>query len=315
VFKAEDFTLLCIGLIKGLDYMELKSISDSVLYIPNASNIGIIKNGNDCILIDTGLDSGTGKQILPLLSQKGLQVKAIINTHAHADHYGGNRIIKEKTNCLVCAPAIEAAIIENPILEPTSFFSGANPPTDLKNKFLMAEPCKVDKIIEEGSLELEGLSLKIVALKGHSINQIGVAFEDMLFCADSFFSKETIEKHKIPFFTNIKETKKTLNTLKESTYKTYVPSHLQPTSNPAASINENLRALEKIESNLFELIVEENSIEQLLKGLCLKMEIKIGSMQQYCLLKTSLLAFLEYLHANRKVDYVVENNQLHWIRN
>lgn len=292
--------------------MELKNISDCVAYIPNASNIGVIKDGNECTLVDSGLDAETGKKILALLSQQGIKIKNIINTHSHADHCGGNKFIKEKTNCEVYAPRIEASFIENPILEPACFFSGANPINNLKNKFFMAEPCKVDKIIDGGELKIGQAPIQIVPLPGHSINQMGIAVEGTFFCADSFFSKETIEKHKIPFFTNIEETKKTLNAIKEMNYKLFIPSHLQPQTNLVKIIEENLQAIENLEANILKLSEEEKSTEQILKELCCKMELKISSVQQYYLLKTAIMAYLECLCKKGQLKIKIEKNILAW---
>jgi glyoxylase-like metal-dependent hydrolase (beta-lactamase superfamily II) len=79
--------------------MELKKITERVYYIPNPANIGVVKDGEkSAILIDTGLDDDTGKKVLRLLEENNLFVKAIINTHSHADHCGGNRYIK-KNKC------------------------------------------------------------------------------------------------------------------------------------------------------------------------------------------------------------------------
>ena len=50
--------------------MELKKVTDLVYYIPNATNIGVVKDGEgSVILIDSGLDNDTGKKILKLFSQ------------------------------------------------------------------------------------------------------------------------------------------------------------------------------------------------------------------------------------------------------
>ena len=113
-------------------------LSEKVYYIPNLANIGVIKDGNNAILIDSGLDDNTAKKILKVLEKENLILKAIINTHSHADHCGGNAYLKEKAQVKIYAPEIESGIIENPILEPLYLFSGANPISDLKNKFLMA---------------------------------------------------------------------------------------------------------------------------------------------------------------------------------
>ncbi|MGC8940941.1 MAG: MBL fold metallo-hydrolase [Candidatus Nanoarchaeia archaeon] len=108
--------------------MELKKITEQVYYIPNPANIGVVKDGEkSAILIDSGLDDDTGRKILRLLEKNDLFVKAIVNTHSHADHCGGNRYIKEKTNAMIYAPEVESAIIQYPSLEPLYLFSGASP--------------------------------------------------------------------------------------------------------------------------------------------------------------------------------------------
>ena len=69
-------------LVELVSYLQL---SDKVGYIPGGVNVGVIQNGNAVILIDTGLDKDNGKKILRLLHEHELTLKAIINTHSHAD--------------------------------------------------------------------------------------------------------------------------------------------------------------------------------------------------------------------------------------
>ncbi len=67
--------------------MELKKITEQVYYISNSLNFGVVKDGEgSAILIDTGFDDDAGGKILKVLEEAGLSVKAIINTHSHADH-------------------------------------------------------------------------------------------------------------------------------------------------------------------------------------------------------------------------------------
>jgi len=207
--------------------VELKQITEDVYYIPNPTNIGVIRDGETAILIDSGLDDDTGKRILRTLEKYGLSLEAIINTHFHADHCGGNAYLKEKTGAKIYAPEIESAIIQYPYLEPFCLFSGANPIKDLKNKFLMAKPSQVDYVIKnnEDKLSFDEIEVGIVRLPGHSPNQIGIEIEDILFCADSVFSEDILRKYKIPFCVDIDKQKKTLNFLKNIKYRFYVPSY------------------------------------------------------------------------------------------
>ena len=64
-------------------------------------------------------------------------MKAIFNTHSHADHIGGNRYLQFQTGCSLYASGIECAFTRELLLEP-AFLYGGNPPRDLRHKFPMA---------------------------------------------------------------------------------------------------------------------------------------------------------------------------------
>ena len=123
--------------------MELIKVGEKTYYIKNNTNIGIYKvNDNDVYLIDTGNDKDAGKKVLKIVADQGWSVKGVISTHSHADHIGGNRIIQDRTSCIVLANKIEKCFTEYPVLEPSLLY-GAYPLKDLTNKFLMAKESNV----------------------------------------------------------------------------------------------------------------------------------------------------------------------------
>jgi len=292
--------------------MVLTKLSEKAHYIKGPANIGVIKSNSKCILIDTGIDEESGKKILKDLEKSGLLVEAIINTHSHADHCGGNSYIKKKTNASIYAPPIEAEIIRNPAMEPFYFFSGASPPKDLLTKFIMAEPSVVDFIITGEELTIGDTKISIIPLQGHSPNQIGVACDGVLFCADAVFPKEIIEKYKIPFFTDIDKTRGTFKTLKESSYDYYVPSHAEATSDIAELVDINSRAVDRIEGSILELLGSGKTADQVLKELCDSYSIEMKTTQQYYLNRTAVMAYLSSLLNNGKLKSYPKENLLLW---
>jgi len=52
---------------------------------------------NGVLLIDSGSDKDAAKKILRICAEKGWTVSAILATHSHADHIGGNQVIQNKT--------------------------------------------------------------------------------------------------------------------------------------------------------------------------------------------------------------------------
>jgi glyoxylase-like metal-dependent hydrolase (beta-lactamase superfamily II) len=294
--------------------LELREITETVGYIPDAVNIGVIRDGSEAIIVDTGLDRGTAKEILKTLEGDGLSVKAVVNTHHHADHIGGNAYIQGRTAAAIYASEVEAALIESPILEPTYLFSGASPIQGLRNRFLLAKPSKVDHVIQGDRLAIGGVEMGIVGLAGHSPNQIGVAVDGVLFCADTVFSMRVVEKYKLPFVQDVAGLKESLRTLKESSYDRYVPSHAGAKTDITELADANLGAIHGIEEMVLDILVEPRTTEGVLAGLCEVTGLEIGRAQAYYLNNTLTMAYLSSLCAEDRVKTVFEGNLLHWVK-
>ncbi|AOT68402.1 MBL fold metallo-hydrolase [Geosporobacter ferrireducens] len=296
--------------------MELKRITEKIYYIPNVVNIGCIVHEDNAILIDTGLEDHTGKKILNTLKKEGLKVTAVINTHSHADHCGGNAYIQSQTDAKTFASEIEEAIIRYPYLEPLYLFSGAHPLKSLQNKFLMAKPSKIDYVIKEREAVLEvcGLELGIVFLPGHSPGQMGIAFENVLFCADAFVSSEVLDKHKIPFNVDIVKHRKTLNYLKNSTYGYYIPAHSSPVSDITDVVEKNIARLDEIDSTIIEQLKSEKSTEQIFQSVCTYYGIQVNNLSQFYLLQAAVAAHLSGLETQDLIEANTVDNLVFWKR-
>ncbi len=126
--------------------MELVRVGEKTYYIKNATNIGIYKiDDNNTYLIDTGNDKDAGNKILKIIDEQGWNVKGIINTHSNADHIGGNKVIQDRSNCIILGNNIEKSFTEFPILE-SSYLYGGYPFKDIRNKFLLAKESIVTSI-------------------------------------------------------------------------------------------------------------------------------------------------------------------------
>lgn len=294
--------------------MDLVKLTESVSYIPNTTNIGVIKTNSGVILIDSGFDDDTGKKILKCLQKEGLSLKVIINTHSHADHFGGNSYLREKTGALVYAPEIEASMIQHPIFEPFYLFSGAYPISDLKNKFVMAKPSPVEYFIgkQEKHLTVCETDIKIIPLPGHALNQIGVEKDGVFFCADSVFSGSVLEKHKIPFCVDTVAQRNTLEFLRESSYNIYVPSHGEPVHNIVQTANIYTGLINDVEKYSLEILSERMTGTRYLKEICSRFDIDIRTVQQYHLMNTIALAYLGSMHSQGLIEYILEENTLYW---
>ena len=66
----------------------------TVVSLPFEENTYIVwlSGRDDALVFDPGLQP---ELILEVLVEQGLRVSAIVNTHGHADHIGGNAALKE----------------------------------------------------------------------------------------------------------------------------------------------------------------------------------------------------------------------------
>jgi glyoxylase-like metal-dependent hydrolase (beta-lactamase superfamily II) len=74
--------------------------------------------GENSLLLDTGFASTPADVIIPYLENISLPIRRVtmaINTHADADHHGGNRLIKERSpETLLACGELDRAVIEDP---------------------------------------------------------------------------------------------------------------------------------------------------------------------------------------------------------
>lgn len=74
--------------------------------------------GDNVLLLDTGTSSTPGEVILPYLKQIGISPERLtfaVNTHADADHHGGNAALKRAAgNVLLACGDADRAVIEDP---------------------------------------------------------------------------------------------------------------------------------------------------------------------------------------------------------
>lgn len=77
--------------------MELARLTERVLWVHGPANVGVILLENSNVaLIDSGCDTSFAEKLFELLSDYRFKVSHILNTHAHADHIGGNSFFLKK---------------------------------------------------------------------------------------------------------------------------------------------------------------------------------------------------------------------------
>ena len=301
--------------------MQLTQFGEHTWVIQGGANIGVIAYGERCLIIDSGMDKDIGRDILNQVKKLGLAPSALLVTHAHADHFGGAQYLVRQTGLKVYASRVEAAVMSGPILEPLYLFSGATPPRELQHKFLLAKPCLVDTVLEGNEQSVDHIPLRVIPLPGHSIEQVGVAFGDTFFVGDAFFTPEILDKHRIPFYTDIQTGLSTLTTLKThiESFKYVVAGHGEiytATEKADAAIEYTIERLESILEGIREALDDgkARTAGEVLKIVADAQGVQIQALPQYVLYNTTVQSALSTLYQRGEIYPLFQDNSLAWSR-
>ncbi|HLH63110.1 MAG TPA: MBL fold metallo-hydrolase [Ktedonobacteraceae bacterium] len=300
---------------------QLIQLHKNVWVIQGGANIGVIAHDGRCLIIDSGMDRDAGRDILNQLKKLNLTPTALVVTHAHADHFGGAHYLVRQTGLKVYATRVEASVMAGPILEPLYLFSGAQPPRELQHKFLLAKPCLADIILAGNEQAVDDIPIEVISLPGHSTEQIGVAFGETLFAGDAFLIPEILDKHRIPFYTDVQAGLTTLTILKTraASFKQIVAGH----GAIATSAGQANYAIDYMVARL-EAILDQIRLAlsngdartgaDILSFVATALGAQISSLSQYVLYNTTLQSALSALYTGNEIAPVFQENQLLWQR-
>ena len=287
---------------------ELIQVSDNNYYVQSPAKIGLVKlNDTDVCLIDSGNDKDAGKKVRKILDANGWQLKAIYNTHSHADHIGGNQYLQAQTGCRIYALGIECDFTNHPVLEP-SFLYGAYPPKDFRHKFLMSPECDAEHLTKDVLPE----GFEMIPLPGHFFDMVGFrTSDDVVYLADCLSSKETLDKYQIGFIYDVGAYLNTLETVKTLKAKLFVPAHAAATEDIADLAQYNIDKVHEIAEKIIAICAKPVHFEKILQMLFAEYGLQMN-FEQYVLVGSTVRSYLAWLKDCGRLTARFEDNLLLW---
>jgi len=129
-------------------------------------------SGADGLVIDPADDVD---QIIALADQQKINIKYIVNTHAHVDHVMGNEEMKRKTGAKIIVHEEDASLLTRIPRSMLMMFGGRPSPP-------------ADQTVKDGDLIRVGnLTLKILHTPGHSPGGMCLHWDNVVFTGDTLF--------------------------------------------------------------------------------------------------------------------------------
>ena len=303
-------------------------LSEHISYLRMPTNIGLISlpgddGASDIYLIDSGNDGISGERILGFIKENfpGGKIRAVMNTHSHADHCGGNSYLARNAGAEIWASRGEAYLMEFPEIE-TQLIWGGTPIHDLRSKYLLADSCHVDRVFD-GEEEVSvpcgngvGLSLRVISLPGHYVDQVGFLLTDtdgkkVMFAGDALSGRNSIRKHWIQYLIDESEAKESLRKISEIEADFYVPGHGDIVTSVEGLAELNLLAILETENMIFDELKSPMTTEELLKAVADRSGITLRT-SQFCLIGSTLRSYLTGLYEEGRVSFEIVDNRMIW---
>lgn len=293
--------------------MEWLALTPRVGVLRGPVNCGtIIGERGQAIIVDSGMGSRSGRQIAEMLAERGLRPLAVLITHAHGDHAGGNAYLTRETGARLYAPVDEATWVRSPIWSLVFLFGGAEPVAGMATRRLLPEAAPVHAVVCEGTLRLAGVRVEALHLPGHTRGHMGYLVDGVLFLGDAL-ATETELASGLPYTYSVSLKLRTLERLESARADWYVPGHGEPRREIAALLQANREAIERACSAIRDLLAagpmgEEEVLARVLRWAGASPK----RMGDFSLMRATVLSHLSYLQGTGVVACEVQDGRVLW---
>lgn len=182
-------------------------------------------NDHEIVLLDTGYAKQDRADLVALLEEKHLRVRAILGSHSHNDHSGNHAYFQKKHGAEVILHDVEAAIVSDYSLMTVAYSPGTV--EDMKAHFsdLLLRADRAFRT-EDPCVEIDGAPFGIIPLPGHTPGHTGIVTPDQVFyVGDAVLSEAVLKSAKLPSTRDWAEDIATKERMRSMSYPKYILAH------------------------------------------------------------------------------------------
>lgn len=297
--------------------MELKHVYGSTYCLLGRTAIGVYRiDDTRCILFDNGY-SKEYDELVDALQSAGMTPAGLIVSHAHIDHHGNSKHLRESFNIPLAMSLGEAGLIASPaaLERYTNYFGRSD---EEKYSIDNEQRCPVDIIIhpEDISVTLCDVTFTIHHLSGHSVDHIVIGTpDDVCFTGDALLTENVLRHVKLPYCDHVGMDLKSKEAIKHLPYKYWIMSHKGPFDGDISELaDKNINLIKLRLNELAELLRTPMTRDEFYQAARRLIGMYIGTYDQLIRQERHLRPYLEQLVMDGYAHLEVKNDTVYFSR-
>lgn len=268
-----------------------------------------ILNEREILLVDSGLQEDP--ELLDFLSDNGIRVCAVLQTHLHIDHIANNNAFYQRFGTRIIAHEKEIARINSGkrLLHKWNIYTSVEQDGYTAEFNYPLEPIKDT----DRDIILRGSSFQIVPLPGHSPGHLGFVTPDGVLCiGDAILSPYMVHHAKLPYFENIGDAIESMKKIGRSHYPYYALAHMEIVQqrDMPGLIRENIALQGKVNREILEVINDPVPVEDLIDSILYALDIHLHDAELHDYVWLATRHRIKYMEDLGLIRAVHENGRL-----
>lgn len=291
-----------------IDYQEIGGRTGCLHMDSNSLPVYRVSD-REWILMDSGLNY-EGSQLMDFLDREGIQVLAVLTSHAHFDHMGNHRLLQEEMGAKLVMTAMDAGSVKDATSLKTCFYSSTAEEIRRKVGYMV---CQADRLLFpwERQFSIEGVTFWQFPLPGHAASHVGYRTQDgVLYVGDALMGREILADQSLAYMLDWQLAFQTMKEISRIPARVWILAHGGPVTEREELAEENIRVYQDILQEMWRLLEREFFLEEALELFIPHQRLKVKNPPYARMAERIIRSGLEYLTDSNKLEIQVKRGRI-----